>query len=319
LQQVDRLSRIYYHKHYFNYPLSFFNTFWNFGPLESMLCVGSYLRGRWMKPGDDDTFEGWIINRFGKRLYEIFFRTYTEKVWAIPCRDLSANWARQRIRGLSLRVAVQNALGRLRGQAPKTLAKRFLYPKRGPGEFYERIQNQTAEKGVEYRLGEKVTRVRCNASRIRALDVRDTQHQRPAEYETDYVFSSIPLPRLIQMMDPPPPPAILEAAGKLAFRHFLVVNVILDKPHVFPDQWIYVHSPTVKLGRIQNYKNWSPHMVPDARKTSLGLEYFCGSGDALWTMNDIDVIHFAVSELEKIGVQTRRHHNDGKVVRQPDE
>ncbi|MDD5218046.1 MAG: NAD(P)/FAD-dependent oxidoreductase [Candidatus Omnitrophica bacterium] len=316
--RVSRLSRIYYKKKFYNYPLSFFNTFWNFGLIEGLLCVASYFWCKLFKPGDELTFEGWITNHFGKRLYEIFFKTYTEKVWAVPCRDISANWAKQRIRGLSLKVAIQNAVMGMKGNRPKTLADNFLYPRKGPGEFYHRMQAVIEAKGGQFLFGHEAVKIHHQNDKIVSVEVEKCGNGRPEIAGLDYLFSSLPLPVLVQRLCPAPPAHVIAAAKKMHFRNFMIVNVILDKEQVFPDQWIYVHSPEVKLGRIQNYKNWSPSMVMDLRKTSLGLEYFCDVDDELWGMNDIDLIHRAISELEKIGIVSRSHLIDGFVVRQSD-
>ena len=316
--RVRRLSRIYYRKRFFNYPLSFFNTFRNLGPVESTLCVMSYLKCKYLKEGDGSTFEGWIINHFGKRLYDIFFKTYTEKVWAIACRDISADWAKQRIEGLSLRVAIQKAILGMRQNAPKTLCEEFSYPRTGPGEFYERLKRSVRDSGTRFMFDKAVISVKHDGKGVASIDIFDDHTGEVEEVCTNHVFSSIPLPNLVRMLKPPPPEDIIVAASKLRFRSILTVNVILDKEHIFPDQWIYVHSPEVKLGRIQNYKNWSPAMVPDSKKTSLGLEYFCTEGDFLWNMNDVDLLNYAIKELEKIGIVSRRYLINGFVVRRSD-
>lgn len=315
LLRVKRLSRIYYRKHYFNYPLSFMNTFWNLGPLESLHCVMSYLTYIYGKPCDDATFEGWITNHFGRRLYEIFFKSYTEKVWEMACKDISADWAKQRIRGLSLRVAIEKAIGGIRGHVPKTLCEEFFYPKQGPGEFYRRLSDAAAKQGAKFLLQHSVEGINHDGRRITAITIRDLRTGEQKEMSLDYLFSTIPLPIFVTMLNPAAPAEIIRAARALTFRSFLVVNVILDKAHIFRDQWLYVHSPEVRLGRIQNYKNWSPVMVPDPRKTTLGLEYFCTEGDQLWNTNDVDLIHYAVGELEKIGIVSRKHLISGFVVR----
>jgi protoporphyrinogen oxidase len=315
LLKVRRLSRIFYRKRFFNYPLSFFNTFNNLGPFESFRCIASYAYCRLAKPGDDQTFEGWIINRFGKRLYKIFFDTYTTKVWAVPCKDISADWAVQRIRGLSLRVAIKKALLGARSRGPKTLAEEFLYPKKGPGQFYTKLKSTLASLGTQFDLGKLVTRVNHKNGNVTSIVVKDRSTTAEQEIPVDYLFSTMPLTDLILSLDPPPPESIKLAASKLRFRSFLVVNVILDSETLFPDQWIYVHSPDVKLGRIQNYKNWSPFMTANPKRTSLGLEYFCTEGDEIWEMNDIDLIDFALAELEKIGIVSRKHLINGFVVR----
>jgi len=314
---VNRLSRIYYRKKYFNYPLSLLNTIWNLGPVESALCFASYLRGKYLKPADDSTFEGWIINRFGKRLFDIFFKTYTEKVWAVAPKDISADWATQRIRGLSLKVAVKKALLGGRKEAAKTLTTKFLYPKTGPGEFYQRLKESAAGRGAQFMFNKAVASIRHQNQKITAVEIQNSQYGMAQALPADYLFSSMPLPVLIMSMEPPPPSEVIKAAQRLRSRSLLVVNIVLDRRRVFPDQWIYVHSPEVRLGRIQNYKNWSSAMVIDQRKTSLGLEYFCNEGDDLWEMNDVDLIDYAVNELERIGIASRRYLINGFVVRCP--
>lgn len=311
---VKRLSRIYFHKKFFSYPLSFFNTFRNLGVWESVRCIASYLRALVVRPGDNRTFEGWIINHFGRRLYEIFFKTYTEKVWAVVCRDISADWAVQRIRGLSLKVALREIFFKTEGR-PKTLAEEFLYPRTGPGEFYQRFERRIWSLGGEFRYFTRVTSLRHAEGRIESLVCEESPSGRVYELPADTVFSTMPLSLLIRAMVPQAPEPVREAASRLKFRSFLVVNVILNRPEVFPDQWIYIQDPEVRMGRIQNYKNWSPAMTRDPRKTSLGLEYFCTAGDSLWQMNDVDLIDFALTELEKTGLAERRDYVSGFVVR----
>lgn len=318
LLRVKRMSRIFYRGRFFKYPLSLFDTFLNLGPVESARCVASYLANRVSRPADDGTFEGWIINRFGRRLYEIFFDVYTQKVWAMPCKDLSADWARQRIQGLSLKVAIRKSVLKTWNSGPKTLTEEFLYPRRGPGEFFDRLQDEAARKGARFAFDTTVSAVEHDGRRIRAVELRG---ERPAGREivpVDQFVSSMPLPRLIRALRPLPPEPVLAAAGALRFRSYLVANIILNKKSLFPDQWIYVHSPEVRLGRIQNYKNWSGAMTLDPDKTSLGLEYFCDEGDALWRKNDIELIDFAVDELSRIGIVSRKNLISGFVVRRTD-
>lgn len=314
LLSVKRLSRIYYRRRYFRYPLSFFNTFWNLGAWESAACIASYAWCKALKPADDRGLEGWIINRFGKRLYEIFFDTYNEKIWNIPCRQLSADWAAERIRGLSLRVAIQDALNLCKGK-PKTLTEEFLYPRTGPGEFYKRLADLVRRQGSACVFKKEAVRIHRRQDRVCAVDFLNRDTGGIETVPLDYLFSSIPLTELIRIIEPAPPADVRQAAEALSFRSFLVVNIILDKERVFSDQWVYVHSPEVKLCRIQNYKNWSPAMVADFKKTSLGMEYFCSASDALWNMNDIDLIDYAVRDLERIGISVRRHVISGFVIR----
>ena len=315
LLKVKRLSRIYYRGKYFNYPLSFVDTVLKLGPIESLLCFLSYARYKFFPYHEQDSFEGWIIHNFGKRLYNIFFKTYTEKVWAVPCKDLSSDWAVQRIMGLSLQVAIKRMLGFDIDRGPKTLAERFLYPKTGPGEFYKRFLDSARVEGAEYWPNRRIVRIRHDGKRIVSVDVKGKREADACAVKANQLFSSMPLPEAVLMFDPPAPAEVQDAARKLAFRSYLVVNVILDKEHVFPDQWIYVHSPEVRMGRIQNYKNWSPAMAADPNKTSLGLEYFCNTGDELWNMDDLDLIDFALKELERTGIASRKHYINGFVVR----
>lgn len=315
LLRVKRLSRIHYRGKYFNYPLSLFNTVRNMGILESLRCFFSYLRHKYFARRNDSTVEGWITNRFGSRLYEIFFKTYTEKVWGVDCSALSSKWTAQRIKGMSLRVAVQSALLGLGGGRPKTLADEFLYPPHGPGEFYKRLGEKIETAGSTIDYEKTAVAVRHEGGKIVAVEIRDEKSGVTREIPAGQLFSTIPLSVLTKILKPEAPAAVIAAAQKLRFRHFLVVNVILNRENLFPDQWIYVHSPEVKMGRIQNYKNWSQAMVPDISKTSLGLEYFCWMEDEIWRMKDEDVIRFAMKELEKIGLASSKDFVDGFVVR----
>lgn len=318
LLRVKRLSRIFYRGRFFKYPLSFLDTFKNLGPVESVLCVASYLKDRVSRPADDGTFEGWIINRFGRRLYRIFFDVYTRKVWAIPCKDLSADWAKQRIQGLSLKVAVRKAILGTWASGPKTLTEEFLYPRRGPGEFFNRLRDEAAGKGVRFAFDTEVLAVEHDGMRVRAVEIRRGTATGRERVPVEAFVSSMPLPQLVKALRPLPPGPVMAAADKLIFRSYLVANVILDDKDLFPDQWIYVHSPEVRMGRIQNYKNWSPDMTADPARTSLGLEYFCDEGDALWNKSDPELIDFALEELARIGIGSRRKLIDGFVVRRPD-
>ncbi|MCX5713939.1 MAG: NAD(P)/FAD-dependent oxidoreductase [Candidatus Omnitrophica bacterium] len=316
--KVRRCSRIYYRKKYFNYPLSFANTFFNLGPLESVLCVASYLKNKYLSSPQGDTFEDWISHYFGKRLFKIFFKSYTEKVWGMPCQNISSDWANQRIRGLSLRVAIEKAIIRKSRNSPKTLCEEFLYPLRGPGDFYRRMKEEIDNLGSRFLFGKNASKIRHDGRRMLSMEIRGSPCGEIEEVSVDYLFSSAPLTHLVNSLEPAPPEHILKAAGKLRFRSFITVNIILDKKDVFPDQWIYIHSPSVRLARVQNYKNWSPAMVPDGDKTSLGLEYFCDEADNIWNINDVDMINFAVDELEKVGIVSRRYLINAFVSRHAD-
>jgi protoporphyrinogen oxidase len=317
LLRVKRLSRIYYKRKFFSYPLRFFDTFFKLGAWGSVKAVVSLLWCKYRKLGDLKTFDGWVIRNFGAELYKVFFKNYTEKVWGMPCANLSADWAMQRLRGLSLQVLIRNALSFLRQDRVKTLAEEFLYPRTGPGEFFRRLQAAIQELGGEFNWEQKVTGIKTEGGRVTGVTAEDLRTGRREEVAADFVFSTMPLPELARVLAPAAPAAVLAAAEKLKFRSFLAVNVILNVEKLFPDQWLYIQEPDVRLGRIQNYKNWSPAMVPDNGKTSLGLEYFCQEDDEFWNKSDIDLTDLAMSELEQIGIASRRHLIGGFVVRVP--
>jgi protoporphyrinogen oxidase len=314
----NRLSRIYYQKALFHYPLRFGNALRGLGLFESLLIVLSYVRAQLFPATPEDTLEAWVSNRFGKRLYRIFFKTYTEKVWGVPCSEISADWAAQRIKGLSLFTAVKNALlkqGPDRRATPTSLIDSFHYPRKGPGMMWERACQLVRESGNPVLLNAAVRRILHTGDRIRALEASiDGSVQ---TFEGSHFISSMPVRELIRRMDPPAPPEVREAAESLKYRDFLTVALIVDREHLFPDNWIYVHDPRVKVGRIQNFKNWSPDMLPDLTKTCLGLEYFCFEGDGLWTMANRELIELAKAELATLGLVQPKDVVDGMVVRVP--
>jgi len=313
-----RLSRIYYNQHFFDYPLKPINAFVGLGPVESLLVGLSYLRARFSHIHDEKTFEEWVSNRFGYRLYRIFFKTYTEKVWGIPCNEISADWAAQRIKNLSLKQAVRNAvLGARRGMDGTTitsLIEQFHYPRFGPGMMWERCEVSLARQGTATLRGMKVERIRHRQGQVECVTARTDTGER-VEYDGAHFISTMPLRELIHALDPLPPEPVLWAAEGLRYRDYLTVVLVVNRESLFPDNWIYVHSPDVKMGRIQNYKNWSPYMVPDASKTSLGLEYFLWDKDEEWTWSDDRLIHLGTQECARLGLIDPREVEDGTVVR----
>jgi len=313
LLTVSRLSRIHYKGRFFNYPLSFLNALSNLGLSESLLILLSYLKSRGNPHPEEKTFEQWVSNRFGKRLYETFFKTYTEKVWGIPCNSLGAEWAAQRIKGLSLLVAVSNALLNL--QKPKSLINEFNYPLNGPGMMWEAFQETIRAKGGQILFNTEVTGIFHENRRISHVEyaLRNSRKRVPVSH----VISSMPITKLVTALDPKPPESVLEAARHLRHRSFIMVGLIVDNKALFPDQWIYIHSPDVKVGRIQNFKNWSSAMVPDPCKTSVGMEYFCDEGDELWRLTDEDLVAIASGELSRLGFCDTGDVSDGFVIRQP--
>jgi protoporphyrinogen oxidase len=313
-----RLSRIYYNRKFFFYPLKPVNALFGLGVLNSLLIVISYAWAQLFPQKPEDNFESWVSNRFGKRLYRTFFKTYTEKVWGMPAHTIAADWAAQRIKGLSLLVAVKNALIKQsteKGSVVKTLIDAFDYPKRGPGMMWKIVGDLVRKDGSHVHLGAEVGMIHWAGNRVEGMDAL---MQGRSEYVTGtHYISSMPMRELIQKMNPPAPKEVLEAAERLKYRDFLTVALIVNKKDLFPDNWIYIHDSQVKVGRIQNFKNWSPYMVPDQNKTCLGLEYFCFEGDGLWSMSDKDLIELGTRELESIGIAKARDVEDGSIVRMP--
>ena len=309
-----RLSRIYYRGRFFFYPLKPLNALVGLGFWESILIVLSYLRWQLFPYRREDTFEQWVTNRFGRRLFLTFFKTYTEKVWGISCSELKAEWAAQRIKDLSLRSALVNMFLKSNGTI-KTLIEEFDYPRLGPGMMWQAMKDEIERRQGRVELETDVVQVQRTGMRIEGIVV-DQSGQRTFVPGTDFI-SSMPVTELVKKLDPPAPPAVLRAAGALKYRDFLTVVLIVNKADLFPDNWIYIHDPRVKVGRIQNFKNWSPDMVPDPSRSSLGLEYFCTEGDELWTLPDAELIELGKREVAAIGLASSADVQDGCVVRVP--
>ncbi|MEZ5422184.1 MAG: NAD(P)/FAD-dependent oxidoreductase [Pyrinomonadaceae bacterium] len=315
----SRLSRIYYQKKFFYYPLKASNALLGLGIWNSIMMVFSYLKAQMFPVKNESTFEDWISNRFGKRLYNTFFKTYTEKVWGIPCDKISADWAAQRIKGLSLVTTIKNALlpteVKDKGEIIKTLIDAFDYPAKGPGMMWEMVAESIQKDGSSLKMKSDVDRIFWQKGRVTALEIENGSKREVVE-GTDFI-SSMPMQELVRKMSPEPPAEVLAAADKLGYRDFLTVSLVVNKEKLFEDNWIYIHDPDVKVGRIQNFKNWSPHMVPDPSKTCLGLEYFCFEGDGLWTMDDADLIALGAKELGLLQLVDPADVEDGAVVRMP--
>jgi protoporphyrinogen oxidase len=316
--QVPRLSRIYYQGKFYNYPLSVANTLSNIGLSQSCLMVTSYLKAK-LKSGlkltpEPETFEEWVTDRFGERLYRTFFKTYTEKVWGIPCNQIRADWAAQRINGMSLRRVVINAL--FGSQNAKSLIKKFEYPILGPGMMWERTQESIERQGGTVRLNTTVKRIERSGQRIERIEI---EHNGKIQHiEADTFISTMPVTTLLHRLDPLPPPEIIAAAQGLKYRDFLIVALIVDRDDLFPDNWIYIHSPEFKVGRIQNFKNWSAAMVPEPGKTCLGMEYFCNEGEDLWGRSTEELIAIATQEAIDLNIGVLPGDViDGTVIRQP--
>ena len=311
--QVPRLSRIYYNRKFFPYPIELKATIGNLGLRTSFLIGLSYLWARAFPRKDETSFEDWIVNRFGHRLYSTFFKTYTEKVWGIPCSEISKDWAAQRIRGLSLIQAVKHALFSPKANSQiKTLIKTFSYPRLGPGQLWESVRDQILDVGNELELGKTVIKLNHHDGVMTSVETEDG-----CEYDGSHFYSTMTIRDFILSLSPEAPRLVCDAAESLKYRDFLTVALVIDRPELFPDNWIYIHDPGVHVGRIQNYKNWSRDMVADLSQTCLGMEYFCNQGDSLWGMNDQGLIRLAARELDEIGVAQGSDVIDGCVVRVP--
>ena len=309
-----RLSRIFYSGRFFYYPLKPLNALLGLGLWQAILVVLSYLRWQVRPYSREDTFEQWVTNRFGRRLFSIFFKTYTEKVWGIPCSELRAEWAAQRIKDLSLRTVLMTMFLKPK-RTIKTLIEEFDYPRLGPGMMWEAVASEIEEKGGRVQLDNDVIRINRTGTRIDSVVV--SNEGRDQVLPGTHFISSMPISEFVLKLSPPAPPEVIDAARRLTYRDFLTVCLIVKKRDLFPDNWIYVHSPDVQVGRIQNFANWSPDMVPDPLKSSLGLEYFCSEGDALWNTPDAELIDLGARELETIGLARRDQIEDGCVFRVP--
>jgi protoporphyrinogen oxidase len=317
LLRRKRLSRIYYNKKFFSYPLRPLNALFSLGIWNSFAVLLSFLYAQLFPWKDEETIEHWVVNRFGDRLYKTFFQTYTEKVWGLPCSEIRAEWAAQRIKGLSLLTALKNALIRSRNESNriKTLIEKFDYPKYGPGMMWQTAAEIVQENACQVWLGAEIVGILWSGNRVSALEV-ERKGEGELVYGTDFI-SSMPIKEAIEKFKPPVPPEVLLAARGLRYRDFLTIALIVNKRDVFPDNWIYVHDPEVKVGRVQNFKNWSPFMVPDQDMTCLGLEYFCFEGDDFWTLPDDDLIELGKKELETLGLVRANEVKEGLVVRMP--
>ena len=316
-----RKSRIYYGGKFFSYPLKPIEALLQLGLLESSRCMLSFAHARVRPVKDPTNLEDWVRNQFGRRLYEIFFKYYTEKVWGMDCRDISADWAAQRIKGLNLGAAVWNAIQPKALRSTKkdeiltTLIDEFRYPRKGPGMLWEECARQVNTMGGRVVLGTKVTGLEKRSDG--AWDVRYRDEAGDHVRRATHVISSAPLREVIENLVPQAPAEMLSAARALKYRDFLTVALIVKERNAFDDNWIYIQDKGVKVGRIQNFKTWSPEMVPDPSMACYGLEYFCFEGDGLWSSADADLIALGGRELETLNLGRASDVIDGCVVRQP--
>lgn len=306
-----RLSRIYYKSRFFRYPLEPFDAVRGLGLLESARCGLSFVRSRLGPTLPENDFATWVSNRFGRRLFDVFFKSYTEKVWGMDCRDISAEWAAQRIQGLSVGSLLRDALLPGRKKNIKTLIREFQYPRLGPGMLWTRMKSIIEQRGVEVALNSAVGCIEWEPGRVTAVRAGRTR------YQGTHCISSIPIRELIERLDPAAPPPVRAAAARLRYRDFITVALIARGRDLFPDNWIYIHDPSVSVGRIQNYNNWSPDMTPNPDMTCLGMEYFCNQNDRLWERADADLICLARKELVQLGLVRAEDIVQGAVVRMP--
>src|ERR687885_1094111 len=307
-----RMSRIYWRGKFLDYPLRGADVVKKLGPIELPLCLLSYLWAAVKPKGREDNVEQWVSNRFGKRLYQHFFKSYTEKVWGVPTTELRAEWAAQRIKGLSFFSAAKAAFFGNRGNKIKSLISQFQYPRYGPGQMWETMTERIEALGGEVRLNTPAARLEI-ASDGEVIAV----HTPDEVIEPKAVISSLPLRATVGIADPPAPAEVREAAHGLRYRDFLTVALVIDGADLFPDNWIYIHEPDVHVGRIQNYRSWSPWMVPDPDTACVGLEYFCFKGDELWSRSDEDLVAMATGELHRLGLATPDKVRRGYGVRVP--
>ncbi len=317
-----RSSRIFYGGKFFAYPLKAFEALTKLGIFRSILCVLSWMKARLFPVPNPTNFQDWVSNQFGKRLFNTFFKSYTEKVWGMSCKEISADWAAQRIKGLSLGSAIKNALLPQRKQPKnsdkviKTLINCFKYPRKGPGMMWEACAEKTKALGGQIEMGCKVTGCGYDGSSASwHLEYRDQQGNIQT-LESEHVISSAPMRELVGGLTPVVSERAKHAADSLKYRDFLTVMLILKNRDAFEDNWIYIHDPSVKVGRIQNFRSWSPEMVPDPDKACYGLEYFCFEHDGLWASTDAELIELAKKELMQIGLSKEGDVMDGTVVRQ---
>ena len=311
--KVPRKSCIYFNNRFYNYPLQPLNALFNLGVHESFMVIASFIRSKISPYPKEETFEQWVSNRFGERLYKAFFKTYTEKVWGIPCKQIQADWAAQRIKGLTLTGTIYNAL--FGYQNSKSLIDEFNYPIKGPGMMWDRLHEKTKIGGGKVLLNSEI--ISLNHQNGYITDATYTHQGKRFKVAVEHIISSAPITTLVTMLNPKVPKEVLAASRGLSYRAFIIVIFIINKPSLFSEQWIYIHSPNVRVGRIQNFKNWSAAMVPDPNHTSIGMEYFCSEGDDLWTMPKTELVRLAARELAELGLADTNDIVDEFVLRQP--
>src|ERR687884_635140 len=306
-----RQSRIFWRGRFLDYPLRGADVVKKLGPVELPLCLLSYLWAAVKPKGREDNVEQWVSNRFGKRLYNHFFKSYTEKVWGVPADEIRAEWAAQRIKGLSFFSAAKAAFFGNKGDKVKSLITEFHYPRFGPGQMWETMADEIIAHGGEVRLNAPVTGLEIRNGRVTAIEAGGERIE-PSE-----VISSLPLRHTVGLSGVAADGAVQAAAQGLRYRDFLTIALVIDGEDLFPDNWIYIHEPGVRVGRIQNFRSWSPWMVPDQSKASVGMEYFAFKGDDLWDMDDDDLVALATREIQQLALARTDKVERGFVTRVP--
>jgi len=335
----NRISRILYLRKFYDYPISIkLQTFRNLGLIKTVKIMYSFCMTIMFPRKELKNLEDFFVSRFGKELYSIFFKDYTEKVWGVTCLEISASWGAQRVKGLSISSAIYHAIKKVFVKNKKDIAQKntetsliesFLYPKFGPGQMWETVAEIITKNGGMIKTNHEIIGILLEGNRVKGVRVRDNVTGKIFEEEADYFFSSMPIKDLIARMQPSPDENIINIASMLAYRSFITAGILLSKlkvknttkfrtiNNIVPDNWIYVQEKDVKLGRIQVFNNWSPYMIADDNTIWLGLEYFCNEGDELWSMPDSDFLQLCIAELEKINFIDSHDIKDGCVIRTP--
>jgi protoporphyrinogen oxidase len=304
-----RQSRIYWNGKFLEYPLQGMDVIRKLGPVDLSKALLSYLWAAMKPKGREDTFEEWVCNRFGRWLFNQFFKSYTEKVWGVSTSEIRSEWAAQRIKGLSFFAAAKSAFFGNKGNKIKSLISEFNYPRYGPGQMWEQMTEDIRAHGGEVRLNAPVTRLRLDGPRVVEL-VAGGETMTPS-----HVVSSLPLRTTVGISEPEAPVDVRDAARGLRYRDFLTVALVIENENLFPDNWIYIHDPSVRVGRIQNFRSWSPWMVPNDTDASIGMEYFCFEGDELWNMPDDELVAMATREIQQLGLARAENVRFGFAVR----
>jgi len=310
-KMINRKTRILYNQKYFNYPLKAGNALLNLGPITAGSCLLSYMKQKLFPIKQDGSFQNWVVHRFGERLFELFFKSYSEKLWGISCTDLDADFAAQRIKKLSLKEAVISALRKNKSNQHKTLVDQFAYPNEGSGIVYNRMVDFILQQKGKLNFRTPVVSLQVDQNRVVGLTTINGE-----SHSFDHVVSSMPLTHLLKAL-PSVPENISHSATQLKFRNTIMVYLLIDSEHLFDDNWLYIHSPNLKTGRITNFRNWTPALYGESKKTILSMEYWCYEEDEGWTESDENIISLASNELVKSGLCKKNLIEEGKVLRIP--